>query len=392
MASPPNPQSGESQPDQPVQRDQVNQSDPKRPTEPALQTDKVSPALRTRPTGYSNPPVRVVVSVPHFDERARTLLEDNGYEVVPIPTSEGPDRHASPETLARWLAGADAWIVGHAPVTAGLLSKLPRLQVIARRGVGYDRVDVPAVIEAQKVATIAAGGNAETVADQTIGMMLALGRRFREGQESLLGGSMAIPVGTDLYEKTVALVGLGRIGTAVMRRLAAFSARILVVAPRRNPELVERYGAMYVDLDTALSESDYLSLHAPLNSGTRFMLNAETIGQMKPEAFLINTARGGLVEDGDLLAALHAKQLAGAGLDVFVSESDPSYAAVTAGLVELSNVIGQPHSGASTNEALARTNMLAARCVLAALEGDQMPDGCVIGDGRTKLDSGRAAQ
>ncbi len=326
---------------------------------------------------------RVVVTQRFFDDATMAYLRSNDCDVVVVDLPPGKaDGDASPETLRQWLAGASGWIVGHARVTRELLESLPDLQIISRRGVGYERVDVDAVRDLGRVATIAAGGNDATVADQTIGLMLALGRRFREGQENLAKGSWAIPLGTDLFRKTVGVVGLGRIGRSVVKRLAAFECRILVHAPRRDPAFAGVAGLEYADLPTVLAQSDYLTLHAPLTPETRFLVREQTIRTMKPTAFVINTGRGGLVEDRDLLAALKDKRLAGAGLDVFMSESDPTYQDVTRELVSLPNVVAQPHSGASTREGLDRTNRVAAECVVAVLNGEDPPEQCVVADGR----------
>ncbi len=326
---------------------------------------------------------KVVVTQRFFDEAALDFLRQNNCDVTIAELPPGKADGDVPEAVLReWLHGAAGWIVGHARVTRDLLLALPELKIVSRRGVGYDRVDVAASRELGRVATIAAGGNDATVADQTIGMMLALGRRFREGQSNVAGGSLAIPLGTDLYRKTVGVIGLGRIGRSVVKRLSGFDCEILVCAPRQDPDLAARAGFRYADLSTVLSQSDYVTLHAPLTPETRFLIREETIRSMKPTAFVINTARGGLIEDRDLLSALQNKQLAGAGLDVFMSESDPSYQPVTQELASLPNVIAQPHSGASTREGLDRTNMIAARCVADVLNGRDPPPGCVVADGR----------
>lgn len=328
-------------------------------------------------------PHKVVVTQRFFDEAALDFLRQNNCDVTIAELPQGKADTDVPEGVLReWLQGATGWIVGHARVTRDLLLALPELKIVSRRGVGYDRVDVAAIRELGRVATIAAGGNDATVADQTIGMMLALGRRFREGQSNVARGSLAIPVGTDLYRKTVGVIGLGRIGRSVVKRLAAFDCEILVCAPRQDQELAARAGFKYADLATVLSQSDYVTLHAPLTPETRLLIRGETIRLMKPTAFVINTARGGLVEDRDLLTALQNQQLAGAGLDVFMSESDPSYQTVTQELASLPNVIAQPHSGASTREGLDRTNMIAARCVVDVLNDRDPPPGCVVADGR----------
>jgi D-3-phosphoglycerate dehydrogenase len=328
-------------------------------------------------------PHKVVVTQRFFDEAAMDYLRANNCDVTIAELPPGKADGDVPETVLReWLQGAAGWIVGHARVTRDLLLALPELKIVSRRGVGYERVDVAAVRELGRVATIAAGGNDATVADQTIGLMLALGRRFREGHAGINRGSWAIPLGTDLYRKTVGVIGLGRIGRAVVKRLAAFDCKILVYAPRQDADLVARLGFEYAELTTVLTQSDYVTLHAPLTPQTRFLIRTETIRLMKPTAFVINTARGGLIEDRDLLHALENKELAGAGLDVFVSESDPSYQHVTQELASMLNVIAQPHSGASTREGLDRTNMIAAQCVVAVLSGMDPPAECIVADGR----------
>jgi D-3-phosphoglycerate dehydrogenase len=137
-----------------------------------------------------------------------------------------------------------------------------------------------------------------------------------------------------------------------------------------------------VDLNTLVRDSDYISIHAPLTDKTRLMFDAERIAQMKPGAYLINAARGGLVDDAALLAALKNGVIAGAGLDVYLSESDSSYQRITDELIRLPNVIATPHAAASTHEGLARTNMVAAQCVVAVLDGKEPAPECVVVDGR----------
>ncbi len=178
------------------------------------------------------------------------------------------------------------------------------------------------------------------------------------------------------------MVGLGRIGKSVVQRLSGFEATVLVATSRPDPAYAERTGVTFVDAASLLSRSDYVTLHAPFTPQTRHLINAESLATMKPSAFVINTGRGGLVSDADLLAALKSGRLGGAGLDVFESESDPGLQAVTDELIALPNVIAAPHTGASTREGLDRTNMIAARCVVAVLDGQAPPAECVVADGR----------
>ncbi len=328
-------------------------------------------------------PRKVVVTQRFFDDRTQAYLRAHGCEVMIAPLPAGKaDGDLDHDTLVRMLTGAGGWIVGHARVTRALLEALPDLQVISRRGVGYERVDLEAARDLGRVVAIAAGGNDASVADHVIGLMLAVGRRFRESQQKMLEGDWSILMGADLCEKTVGVVGLGRIGRSVVKRLLAFDCKVLVHTTTPDPEYARTTGVEYVDLADLLARSDYVTLHAPLTPQTRFMIDAAAMAAMKPGAFLINTARGGLVEDAHLLDALKAGRLAGAGLDVYVSESDPSYKPVSQALLSLPNVVGTPHSGASSREGLDRTNMVAARAVVAVLDGDDPPPECVVADGR----------
>jgi len=325
---------------------------------------------------------RVLVTQRFFDDATIRYLRDNGCAVSIAEFAPGQaDGGLSHDDLVNLLDGFAGWIVGHAHVTRELLKALPALKVISRRGVGYDRVDLDAARDLGRVVCIAAGGNDASVADHTIALMLAVGHRFRETQTRMIEGDFSILTGRDLFESTVGIVGMGRIGRSLAERLQGFRCRILAVSGRDLPPGVAP-NVEITNLDTLTSESDYISVHAPLTAETRFMFDAERIAQMKPSSFLINTARGGLVDDRALLAALKAGTIAGAGLDVYVSEIDPTYKPVTEELVRLPNVIATPHAAASTVEGLARTNMVAARSVVAVFDGGTPLAACVVADGR----------
>jgi D-3-phosphoglycerate dehydrogenase len=215
-----------------------------------------------------------------------------------------------------------------------------------------------------------------------VALLLAVGRKLRETQMNMQAGNWSILISSDLYRKTVGLVGLGRIGRSVAQRLKGFETRILVSTPTMDEAYASANGITHVDIDTLLRESDYVSLHAPLSPLTRNLINKDTLAMMKPTAVLINTARGGLVEDRDLLDALKDGTIAGAGLDVYLSESNPTYKSVSDELIALPNVVASPHSAASSAEGLARTNMVASQCVVAVLSGRDPPSSCVVADGR----------
>ncbi|WP_446655459.1 phosphoglycerate dehydrogenase [Blastomonas sp.] len=328
---------------------------------------------------------RVVVTQRFFDQAAIAWLEGAGCTVVQAELPAGQaDGNLSHEELVAMLDGAAGWIVGHARVTAELQAALPDLRVISRRGVGYERVDIAAARTLGKVVCIAAGGNDASVADHTIALMLAAGHRFRETQQNMIAGNWSILMGSDLYQKTVGIIGLGRIGRSLVQRLSGFDVEILAVEQHVDAAFVAQHAIRLVTLDELLAQSDYVSIHAPLTPETRFMIDGRALARMKPTAVLINAARGGLVDDRALLAALETGQIAAAGLDVFMSESDPDYKPVTDLLIALPNVIATPHAGASTREGLDRTNMVAARCVVAVLDGGDPPAPCVVADGRPR--------
>ena len=322
---------------------------------------------------------KVVVTPPNFDGAALDYLRAQGCEPV-LPAK--PEAQHSEDDLRALLAGAQGWIIGpSAHVTRDLVAALPECRVFARRGVGYERLDMDFIKAAGRVAAIAMGGNDASVADAAVGLMLAVGRRMREQQNAMLAGDWSIRVSADLYRKTVGIIGMGRAGRALVQRLKGFEAKLLCVTPRPDLVWAEAQGVAFTDLATLLSDSDYVSLHAPLSAQTRHLIGAAQLAAMKPGAILINTARGGLVDDRALLAALRSGHLGGAGLDVYEGESDPQMKPLAQALLALPNVVGMPHSAASTREGLARTNMIIARTVVAVLDGAEAPEGCIIADG-----------
>lgn len=326
---------------------------------------------------------RVVVTQRFFDQATIDFLEQAGCEVVQAELPPGQaDGNLTHDELVERLSGAAGWIVGHARVTRELMTALPELRIVSRRGVGYDRVDLNAARDLGKVVCIAVGGNHESVADHTVALMLAVGHRFRETQARMIAGDWQILLGTDLYRKTVGVIGLGRIGRSLVRRLSGFETEVLAFSDVHDADYAATSGVTYVQLDELLARSDYVSIHAPLTPETRFIIGREALAKMKPGAFLVNAARGGLVDDAALLDALRAGSIAGAGLDVFLSESDPALKPVTQALLELPNVVATPHAAASSREGLDRTNMVAARCVVAVLDGGNPPPECVVADGR----------
>ncbi len=317
------------------------------------------------------------------DEAMAAFLKEKDIELIVAELPAGKsDADLDHDDLVARLDGVDGWIVGHVRIDRNLLEAIPSVKVIARRGVGYERIDLDSAKRLGKVVTIGRGGNEETVADHTVGLMLAVGRRIAESHNAMRAGRWAILTGTDLFRKTVGLVGFGPIAQNVARRLKGFDARILVHTRSHDAALRQRFGVEFVDLPRLLSESDYVSLHAPGTPATKYMFDATVFARMKRGAFLINTGRASLIDEPALLDALKSETIAGAALDVLSAETDPARRALADQLLAMPNVVVTPHAAASTNEALARTNLIAARTIADVLDGRDPPAECVVADGR----------
>ena len=322
----------------------------------------------------------VLVTARGFDPGSLAYLDAQGCRVV-APDLGG--REPTPDMLPGLLQGVDAWIIGASNVGREVLEAFPGLRILARRGVGYEQIDVDAARDLGRVVTIAAGGNAASVADHALGMMLAVAKQMADFTQRMRAGDWTYGVGWELYGSTVGIVGLGRVGRGVARRLSGFDVTVLAVDVAPDAiEYGEAHGIAMVTLPELLERSDVVTLHAPLDAGTRRMMDAATFARMKPGAVLINTARGGLVDEDALLAALRSGHLAGAGLDVFEAEKDPAHSQTAAAICALPNVVATPHTAAATRQGLVRANLITAQTVVALLEGTQPPPGCIVVDGR----------
>jgi D-3-phosphoglycerate dehydrogenase / 2-oxoglutarate reductase len=269
------------------------------------------------------------------------------------------------------LHDVDAAIISSLPLTANVLANTPRLKAIAIRGVGYDTVDVGAAT-ARRIPVVVAPGFTESVADYVFGLMLAVARQVTWADRMVRGGRWEVLVSTNIFRKTLGIVGLGRIGKAVARRAGGFEMPLLATDVVQDKTFAQQCGVTYVPLEELLQQADIVSLNAPLQRDTRHLIDAKALGLMKPTAFLINTARGDLVDVTALATALRQGRLAGAGLDVFPEE--PLQQNPFQGL---DNVVLSPHLAAYSREGLRDTGGLAARAVLAVLEGGR-PDPAVL--------------
>jgi len=276
-------------------------------------------------------------------------------------------------------ADLNALLTRHAPVHGIALGVTPfgedaiaaarELAVVARIGVGYDAVDVAALTRHAIPLMVTGTANSPSVAEAALFMMLALAKRGAELDALVKGNAWARRFDTtpfDLYGKTVLIVGLGRIGTRVAARCRAMEMTVLAFDPYRGAAEITAAGCEAVaDLDAALARADVVTLHCPKTAETTDLIDAARLARMKPTAYLINTARGGIVNETALHAALSSGHLAGAGLDVFASEPP----AADNPLLRLSNVICAPHLAGVTREALERMGVETVRNLLSVLDG-----------------------
>lgn len=246
------------------------------------------------------------------------------------------------------------------------------MKVVTRIGVGFDAVDVPALSRRKVPLMVAGTANSPSVAEHALFMMLTLAKRAVEMHSCVKDNKWAARLGMlpyDLFGKTVLIIGFGRIGTRTAKRCLAMEMNVLIHDPYKAAAEITAAGCEAVpDLDAALARADFVSIHCPKSPETVGMFNAARLKRLKPTAYLINTARGGIVDEKALYDALVSGQLAGAGLDVFEQEPPPAGHS----LFELPNVIMAPHVAGVTREAVDRMSEQTARNILSVLDGDPL--------------------
>ena len=283
------------------------------------------------------------------------------------------DRELTEEEAKRLIQGVDALIAGGIKVTRSVLEAADRLKIVARRGVGFDSVDLQAATERGVVVTITPGAITNSVADFTFGLMLTLARHIHRADRAIRAGEWPTLMGTELWHKTLGIIGLGRIGKAVAKRGRGFEMQVLAYDIVQDPSFAQEYGVRYVSLEELLQTADFVSINAPLSSTTTHLIDAKALDLMKPTAFLINTARGGLIDEDALIRALQEQRIAGAGLDVFEKEPLPE-----SPLRRLENVVLTSHLAGYSLEGMRAAGMMAAQNVVAVLEGGKPDPACVV--------------
>ncbi|WP_210480741.1 phosphoglycerate dehydrogenase [Naasia sp. SYSU D00948] len=292
-----------------------------------------------------------------------------------IRNVDGTDRPA----LLAALADASAVLVRSATrIDQEAIAAAPSLKVVARAGVGLDNVDIPAATAAGVMVVNAPTSNVVSAAELAIGHLLAVARHIPDANASLKAGEWKRSryTGVELYEKTIGIVGLGRIGTLVAQRLAGFGATLVAYDPYVTPTRAQQLGVQMLPLDELVATSDFITIHIPKTPETTGLIDAEMFAKAKPELRIVNASRGGIIDEDALYEALAAKRIAGAGIDVFVKEPPTG-----SPLLGLDNIVVTPHLGASTDEAQEKAGISVAKSVRLALSGELVPDAVNVAGG-----------
>lgn len=301
----------------------------------------------------------------------REVLQAAGLEAV-YPTEKLSESLPNPALLIKQLEGISAVLAGSELYNREVL-ETARLRVIARMGVGYDAIDVAAASDVGTLVTIVPGTNHHSVAETTLALLLGVFRGFPLRDQEVRGGVWKRQALPRLAGRTLGLVGLGRIGQAVVPRAVALGLKVIAYDPLPNEAFAGLHGVRLMALDELLAEADIVSLHLPCTAETANLINARTLALMKSGSVLINTSRGGLVDEDALADALSGGKLMAAGLDVFRTEPLP----LNSRLLKLDNVLLSPHMGGLDHESLRDMGAMAAQCVADLYQG-RWPEGCVV--------------
>lgn len=308
--------------------------------------------------------MRIVSTSPSFAQYSRQpldLLAEHGIEHLRLAAD------LDEQAFIEQAHGAEAAIVAFTPITARVLDALPTLRLVCKHGVGVDNIDIEAARARGVRVCNVPGANRHAVADFTFALLLALARQIPYADRLTRAGQWPRLFGTAVHGKTLGIVGFGNIGREVARRAKGFAMPVLAYDPYPAADLARELEVDLCTLDELCSRSDFISLHVGLDASTHHLINARTLARMKPTAMLINAARGGIVDEQALIAALRAGRLAGAALDAF--EQEPLY---TSELLGLDTVIATSHIAGYTEEALTALSLTCVENVIRFAGGDTL--------------------
>ena len=298
---------------------------------------------------------------PHWD-----LLRNAGIELAdPLDVY----RPLTEQELLDNLDGITAFVAGSDHFTERVFAAHPQLKIVARVGVGYDQIDVDAATRHGVWVTITPGANNDTVADYAFAMILALARQLVEHAAIARDGGFHRIQGVDVCNKTLGILGLGRIGKSVARRARGFNMRVLAYDVAWDAEAAAELGVTFAEPETLFAESDFISVHLPSTPETVKFVNAPLLERMKPSAYIVNTARGSLVDEEALVAAIDAGHLAGAASDVFSVEPPPK----DHPFLTHPKILPFPHVAGVTQESVHAMVIMAFECIAAVVKGERPP-------------------
>lgn len=316
---------------------------------------------------------KILVTIPWFKNKPAPELDrlrEHGCEIL----INDKGRAYNQAELIEVIPEINATIAGSEPYSEETLAAARSLKIIARVGVGYDMIDVPAATKRRVPVAMAFGTNHEAVADHAFALLATLCNQLPTYHRKIAGGQWGTRFHRSLWQGTIGIIGLGRIGRALARRCAGFDMRILAHDIDPDAAFAKANDVNMVDLETLLKMSDFVSINAPHTALTDKMINAERLALMKPDAYLVNTARGGLIDEAALIDALNAGQIAGAGLDVVTTEPLPAGSP----LRKLENVLLTPHCAGISDMAV---TLMLNRCIdsiLAIKDGQKPPQDLLL--------------
>ncbi len=291
----------------------------------------------------------------------RSMLVEHGFTLVENQTTTP----WTAEDMAPLLPTAAAAVCGVEVYDAGALAQAPNLKIISRLGVGLDNIDLPQAREHGVDVVNAPGGNAAAVAELALGLLIAVYRKIPAMNDDIRSGRWDRYVGSEVAGKSFGLIGFGAIARLFAQRLSGFDVTIKAYDPFGDPELAERLGVTLVSLEEAVADVDVVSVHAPHLPSTHHIVNADLLARMRPGTVVLNTSRGGLVNEADLVAALASGHIAGAGLDVF--ETEP--VAADNPLLAFPSVVATTHAAADSQEAYHRIGVSTAQAIIDVFAG-----------------------
>lgn len=313
--------------------------------------------------------MKVVSTSPSFglySNEPIDYLKEQGIELIQIP-DQTPE-----EELISILRDADAAILGYTQINHQFLENAPQLKIVCKHGVGFDNINLEATKEKGVWATNVPDGNKMAVADFAFSLMFSLARNIPKANELTKQGKWPKLIGTEIYGKTIGIVGLGRIGKEIVRRAKGFDMEILAYDPYPDHTFAKENGVRFTDLSDLLQNSDCVTLHLPLNDQTKNLIGYEQLHLMRKNAYLINVSRGGLIDEEALFQALSDERIGGAALDVFEHEPMTDHPLVT-----LPNFVATSHMAGYTYEAINNIGMTCVRNIVDVLVKNKRPNNVI---------------